>query len=431
MIHPLFDIEGNANLPAGQQDSLHDAATRFWSHAPGFLLDGKFHSLESPLRRRSIRAVDLFSATGGFALGARFFCAHAGRTLDFLAAIDVDATALQLHKANHDTVHLVSETIDAVVDFRTRGHRSEAVFSYLPELVGPCEALTQQEVDLVIAGPPCQGHSNLNNHSRRSDRRNYYYLSAVAFAVAADARSVAIENVPDVVRDSAGVVEAARTLLNATGYSVDEGVLAADEMGWPQSRRRHFLVARKVGEPVPLADVAAAMSVAEPMTVLDAIGGEQHLSTDDTLHDETVATKENKARINRLFKYNYYDLPDRHRPKSHQDGHTYGASYGRMHPDRPAPTITTGFTTPGRGRFIHPTERRTITPAEAARLQGFPDTYKWRPTPDSPPPTRTQLAKWIGDAVPLPLGYAAAMSALGPDLMDNPPEAADRDTKAA
>lgn len=91
---------------------------------------------------------------------------------------------------------------------------------------------------------------------------------------------------------------------------------------------------------------------------------------------------------------------------------SYGAVYGRMRPDAPAPTITTGFTSPGRGRFIHPTERRTITPREAALIQGFPGNYRFV-TEAGGLPTRTQLAKWIGDAVPMPLGYAAALAALG------------------
>jgi DNA (cytosine-5)-methyltransferase 1 len=51
-----------------------------------------------------------------------------------------------------------------------------------------------------------------------------------------------------------------------------------------------------------------------------------------------------------------------------------------------------------------------ISAREAARLQGFPDTYNFDPDPVNPP-TKQKLAKWIGDAVPMPLGYAAAVSA--------------------
>ena len=81
-----------------------------------------------------------------------------------------------------------------------------------------------------------------------------------------------------------------------------------------------------------------------------------------------------------------------------------------MHGDRPAPTITTGIGTPGQGRFIHPTRRRLITPHEAARIQGFPDWYKFE-SPDRTS-TRKSLAKWIGYAVPPILGMSAAIVAL-------------------
>ena len=85
--------------------------------------------------------------------------------------------------------------------------------------------------------------------------------------------------------------------------------------------------------------------------------------------------------------------------------------------------LPTGYTTPGRGRFVHPTEPRTITPAEAARLQGFPDDYCFSPASDRPA-NRSQLAKWIGDAVAMPLGYAAALSALGPEIASEAPQIA-------
>ncbi|MBL6927391.1 MAG: DNA cytosine methyltransferase, partial [Acidimicrobiia bacterium] len=110
-----------------------------------------------------------------------------------------------------------------------------------------------------------------------------------------------------------------------------------------------------------------------------------------------------------------YELALDQRPPCHKEGTTYVAVYGRMYPDRPAPTLTTGFLTPGRGRFVHPLRRRVLTPAEAARLQGFPDTYRWR-LPGEQTPTSSLLTKWIGDAVPMPLGHAATLSVLGSGL---------------
>lgn len=113
----------------------------------------------------------------------------------------------------------------------------------------------------------------------------------------------------------------------------------------------------------------------------------------------------------------YYDTELR--PPSQREGTSYTASYGRMHQDRPAPTLTTNYHTPGTGRFVHPTERRTLTAAEAARLQGFRDSYRFV-AEDGSRPSKALLSTWIGDAVALPLGYAAVLSALGTRISTNP-----------
>ena len=101
-------------------------------------------------------------------------------------------------------------------------------------------------------------------------------------------------------------------------------------------------------------------------------------------------------------------MPNEIRPKCHQDGHTYRAVYGRMHGDKPAPTITTGFRSPGRGRYIHPSEPRTINIREAARIQSFPDWYF--KDIDSLGLTKTHLDKIIGDAVPSMMVFPLILS---------------------
>jgi DNA (cytosine-5)-methyltransferase 1 len=131
------------------------------------------------------------------------------------------------------------------------------------------------------------------------------------------------------------------------------------------------------------------------------------------MHLRTELSEENQRRIDYLFDNGLHDLPPSERPDCHKEGTTYNAVYGRLHHDRPAPTITTGFLTPGRGRYIHPTQRRVLTPLEAARIQGFPDTYRFHLSLDLPA-SKQKLGKWIGDAVPLPLGHAAGISAMAP-----------------
>ena len=364
---------------------------------------------------RVLRVADLFCGAGGLALGLRQLLDEAGIRPDWELVVDRDDQAAAVYAANHAPRRVETGSVSDLLDYRVRRGRDGAEFAYEPELLDAGLADALRGLDLVLAGPPCEGHSNLNNHTRRADRRNHLYLAVPAFAVAAEARAVLIENVPAVRNDHAGVVESARRLLEHAGYRVDTGVLAADAMGWPQTRRRFFLVARKGGDPIPLAAISRGLAEKNPRPLSWAVEGIVGRSGEDALHQVGELSEENRRRIAWLFDHDQHDLAFSERPRCHRNGTTYAAVYGRMHADRPAPTITTGFLTPGRGRFVHPTERRTLTLREAARLQAFPDDYLFTPDPGAPP-SRGRLARWIGDAVPMPLGYAAALSVLGPEI---------------
>ncbi len=76
--------------------------------------------------------------------------------------------------------------------------------------------------------------------------------------------------------------------------------------------------------------------------------------------------------------------------------------------DEPAPTMTTNCTGFGNGRFGHPEQHRAITLREAARIQTFPDTYKFTERADKVP--TTHIAKFIGNAVPVDLGRVIGRS---------------------
>lgn len=361
----------------------------------------------------ALRVVDLFSGAGGLALGVRQLAAELGRTVVNELIVDQDNAANAVYAANHDTRLRSKASVTSLVDFRFRGWEKDAFLVYPPEVLDPVIDEATRAVDLLIAGPPCQGNSNLNNRSRRYDKRNELYLTVPAFAIASDARNVVIENVPGVIHDFNRVVQTTERLFEAAGYQVTSGVLAAHEMGWPQTRRRFFMVACRDYAPIPLAEVSHLLSDDRRRSVMWAIGGLEAGASADILDKPTEHNADNQDRIDWLFDNGEYNLPLSERPECHRDGTTYGSVYGRMKPDEPAPTLTTGFMSPGRGRFVHPTKRRTLTAREAAVLQGFPYGYRFETDPENPP-TRSQLAKWIGDAVPMPLGYAAALSALGP-----------------
>jgi DNA (cytosine-5)-methyltransferase 1 len=298
-------------------------------------------------------------------------------------AVDQDEEATRVYAANHRARAISTESVANLVDFRVRGEGVNAGFSYQPELISSHDVPSTMSVDMVMAGPPCQGHSNLNNHTRRDDRRNALYLTVPAFAVATGARVAIIENVPSVVHDASQVVESTTRLFEDAGYRVTTGVLSAGDMGWVQQRRRHFLVARLDRAPIRIADVGELLRDSTSRSAWWAIGDLEDHNSDSVLDQVTELSEENQSRVDWLFDNNEYDLALSERPKSHRDGTSYTSVYGRMKKDEPAQTITTGFMSPGRGRYVHPTRRRVMTAREAAR------------------------------PVPMPLGYAAALSALG------------------
>lgn len=403
-------LSADLGEPAGVLRCGGDPKGEWWRA----YLRGRRPVAEDPTGK-TLRIADLFCGAGGLALGVRQLCDEAGiePVWEFIA--DRDDGAAAVYAENHPVRRVSRESVSDLLDYRVRRRSSGAEFVYEPEFLDPGLRRAVRGVDLVTAGPPCEGHSNLNNHTRRDDRRNHLYLAVPAFAVAARARMVLIENVPAVENDRSGVVEAARNLLKSAGYRVETGVFAADAMGWPQTRRRFFLVAHRSRKPVPFAAIREGLADDTRRPIWWAIEDLEETAGGDPLHRTGELSEENRARIAWLFDNDAHDLDLSERPACHRDGTTYPAVYGRMRRDQPAPTITTGFLTPGRGRFVHPTRRRTLTPREAARLQGFPDTYRFFPAADRPP-TRSQLAKWIGDAVPMPLGYAAALSLLAPEL---------------
>lgn len=363
-----------------------------------------------PKARRSLRAVDLFCAAGGMTLGLRSAARSLGIDMEVAFAVDADADALAIYSANHGPSMAATVDVQSLVSYKVTGRGDTARWGTHPSLVDPLMREFLDPIDVVIAGPPCQGHSSFNNRTRREDARNLLYVTTAAFAVAAGARLCIIENVPDVQLDKYEVVATARTLLSSGGYAVSDAVLSANDYGVGQRRRRHFMVAVKgLAEPITLPGCLQGLSI-KPITLRHAIGDLAARKGKSIMDTVGTLSADNETRINWLFRHNAYDLPDKQRPDCHRNGHTYPSVYGRMKWDEPTQTITTGFLCPGRGRYVHPSNRRTVTPREAARIQGFPDSYDF--CPPGVQASRNLLGKVIGDAVPPPLARAVCLASL-------------------
>lgn len=116
-------------------------------------------------------------------------------------------------------------------------------------------------------------------------------------------------------------------------------------------------------------------------------------------------TMDEDGRI-RIFSHPYpegVNTPVEYLSTESWDNHKSGTGdvMGRLRLGEPSVTIRTEFFKPEKGRYLHPTKHRPITHYEAARIQGFPADYRWCGS-------KLEIAKQIGNAVPIPLGRAIA-----------------------
>ena len=325
-------------------------------------------------------------------------------------AADQNQNALDVYERNAGPGDMLKGNLWQMLDFQISGMGSQASFVGQPSIVNPIMARHIAGVDVLIGGPPCKGHSSLNNHTRGNDPRNVLYLAMAAAAVAFDARSVIIENVPRVLNDNRRVVETAMGLLKNSGYAVSDEVVNCQEIGMSQTRKRHLMIATKYGRP-DIPAVTKAISTPTYRTLSWAIGDLMDWQEHPQFDMASDLSEENRWRIEQIFESGLYDMPDAIRPDCHKDGHTYPSIYGRLRMDGPSGTITSGFYSPGRGRYIHPERQRTLTPHEAARIQGFPVSFKFERS-DGSMPGKMAVSHMIGDAVPPKLGFVAGLTAI-------------------
>ena len=368
------------------------------------------HLYRGPERPR-VNVVDLFCGCGGLSLGIKRAAEAIGLRPVFLFAADVAEAALKVYVKNLRPLRHVRQNVETLVDYGMRldGDRSAPDLDSLH--LDDTMTSIPGDVDLLVAGPPCEGNSNFNNRTRRFDVRNHLYIDATVAGIALGAKVIVIENVPMVKRSHQEVVTRSLRMLREAGYRSpdNEFVLTASDFGTPQDRRRHFLVAAKLDRSWTLSNFDV-LKVRAPtaLDVLEDLRGVERLTTFD---QPSQLSEENAKRVRFLIEHDEYDLPDDERPDCHRlKDHSYPSIYGRMRPHEPSSTITTGFLSPGRGRFTHPLEARSLTPHEGARLQGFGEDFDWLQRSNTM--TRRDYSNMIGAAVPPQLGFAVGMCAL-------------------
>lgn len=338
-------------------------------------------------------AADLFSGVGGLSQGF----ISAGFEIAF--AVEFDKDIAKAYAYNHPETEMINEDICSIdVEEVKKRH---------------------PHIDLIMGGPPCQGFSQKGKRLSINDPRNFLFQQFVRFVDSFRPKFFVLENVPNIITTSDGyfknqIIESFSNL----GYTVNCGVLSASEFGIPQDRHRAVFIGvlGSTGIELP-APPHKKVTIQEAIYDLPFIGsgeGEEVSKYDKKASSEYqkalrgkskvlynhVATKHSDLAIERLKLIpkgaGREVLPAEHRTKS-----IYSGTWCRLLEDGIAPTITTRFDTPSSGRFTHPVLNRCLTVREAARIQSFPDSFKFYGN-------KTSQMKQVGNAVPPLLAYAIA-----------------------
>lgn len=335
--------------------------------------------------------IDAFCGAGGMSLGL----IDAG--FEISSALDLDAMAVLTHEMN--LPGMVFECDVRYVSGKALLRRS---------------GLSDGELTLLCGGPPCQGFS-MQRKDGHQDSRNSLVSEFSRLVKEMKPRFFLFEN----VRAIKGIrgdrfISPMTDELKSEGYNISPFIYEMQRYGIPQSRSRFVIVGELGGEtfrhPLPNDEIK---------TVRDAIGDLPDPPEDGSEHPDFpnhIGSNLSKKNIERFSHVppggGWMDIPvdlmlpcHRRMLESGAKGGMWPDVYGRLEWDLPAPTITTGFDSFTRGRYGHPSKDRALTPREAARIQGFPDWFRFRGN-------REDVRKQIGNAVPPPLAEAIGRAIL-------------------
>lgn len=374
--------------------------------------------------------LDLFCGAGGITEGFRragFSCLYAN---------DIDHWAVETFRANHPNTTADNRPIEQVDAAALRRSLS----------------LQPGQLDVLVGGPPCQGFSINAPERFLHDPRNSLFKHYVRFLDEFQPKTLLIENVPGMLSLGDGVIfEQILRELHAHGYHVHARILFAAHYGVPQERWRtiilgsrfapppshpyptHYATARanfKGGKTMTFRLMHLEQTVLLPaVTVANAIGDLPRLAMGeggeivayDRLakseyarsmraggavtfnHHASLLAPQNAERM----KYvkpggSWRDIPHHLLPrgmqKARKSDHT--KRYGRLRNDGLAGTVLTKCD-PHWGAVFLPDQDRALTVREAARIQSFPDCYKFLGS-------RVAQYEQVGNAVPVLMAEAIA-----------------------
>jgi DNA (cytosine-5)-methyltransferase 1 len=266
------------------------------------------------------------------------------------------------------------------------------------------------ELPLLSGGPPCQGFSKQKRAAHLGDGRNALIREYVRLVNELRPRFFLLENVA-IFGQKRGREYLAEMFKKLTDYRIYPHFYNSADYGLAQTRERFIAVGCRLDQQatfrVPRRTVSRWKTVGE---VLDGLPEPPEDYTDHPQfpnHQRARVTAINIRRFSHVPEGGgWQDIPMELRLECHKSVDTSSGGwpdvYGRLKWDGQCPTITGGFDSFTRGRYGHPRSDRPLTPREAARLQGFPDSFIFLGT-------RADIRSMIGNAVPPPLAEAVGL----------------------
>lgn len=381
--------------------------------------------------------LDLFSGCGGFSLGLEV----AGMVCK--AGIDFNEAAIKTFKANHS-----ESTLSLVRDLTMFSPKD------LDKLLGG-----SARIDVIVGGPPCQGFSKARmvdgaNHGGRlvPDARRDLYKEFLRFVKYYQPAIFVMENVPG-IKSAAGGEFFTKVQVESRelGYRVIPYEVEAWRFGVPQKRIRQLIIGTRRELPLFIPDRYIRPTHAAPddsnanglqpfVSLGEAIGDLPEILAGDERFERQYDSQLRKTHLQKYGTRYIYDVlhADKadtltaHSARPHSlrdmrdfvrlhegensrhalargvkmefpyDRENFKDRYTRQHRDQLCSTIVAHLKKDGL-MFIHPTQTRSLTPREAARVQSFPDTFRL-------PEARTNSFAQIGNAVPPLVGKAVGLA---------------------
>ena len=330
--------------------------------------------------------IDVFSGAGGLSCGlemAGFNC---------LLGIDKEPSFLETFKYNHKNADILNCSVENLTKRKLKN------------------ILKDQSIHLVVGGPPCQGFSTVGKGDP-TDKRNSLFLQFVSIVRWLKPEFIIIENVTGLVaRKNEETLKKIFSLFSDMGYRLDIRILSAHHYGVSQKRRRTIIMGTRLNEalwfPLPSHDTIRDGRYRPPVIIGEVLSKLNKNLPNHDIEKAMLHSRLDERRLKRIpegkgIRYERdekeYFTPSLYLGidwKTLPEGRLRQTKYQRLHRKKTGYTIMTRH-----HMYYHPTKNRYLTPREAARIQSFPDDFKF---------FGSHCSQWkqIGNAVPPLLGKA-------------------------